>query len=899
MSDDKNRFEPMYNIPSMEELDRQWRESQENSKRAKSGAGQRSTAGRSNMGRSQNVAAQRNRSTTQRSTGQRPGNTTGRSAAGQRPGNTAGRSAAGQRPGNTAGRSAAGQRPGNAAGRKGMKPATADNKPGIAEAAAGKGKKRGKKEKKPKKFRKFRLFLKIFLLLLLLAVLGGLVAFYFKFGDDLLRWKKEAKQLVEESNRNTFRSSETSFIYAANKKPIAKLRGDKDTDYINFADIPQEAIDCMVVTEDRDFYEHSGVNFLSTAKAGFLYVKGKLMGDDSITRGGSTITQQLAKNVFLSNEQTEERKIREMFIAIEMERKYTKDEIMEFYLNNICFANGHFGIEAASKAYFSKSVKELNLPEIAFLCAIPNIPTYYDPLRHFDHTQSRKERILNQLLEAGKIEAAEYSDAVYENIELKPAEAIKTQDYMTTYAISCATKELMKKKGFEFRYEFASDEDEKQYNEEYNTIYEECHSSLYTGGYQIYTTLSAAKQRKLQKAVNQALSEFKEKTKDGIYTLQGAATCIDNETGFVVAIVGGRKQNSTTGYTLNRAFQSYRQPGSSFKPLVVYTPQLERGYTPNTIVDDTYFEDGPRNSDGTYAGKIPLRTAVEKSKNVVAWKLFEELSPSVGLSYVKKMGFSQIVKNDYYPAASLGGLTNGASTVEMASGYATIENDGVYREPTCIRKILDGNENVVISNQSERDKRQIYEENAARTMTDILTGVLIRGTAAGRGLTNMPCAGKTGTTSDKKDGWFCGFTPYYTMAVWVGYDSPKTLNNLYGNTYPLTIWRTFMEEIHQNLERKEFAGYEDLPGKKDSVVSEAPTEEPTEEPEFTEEPQDFATETPKPTKKPVETPEPTEEPVIDDPDDDNMDDIPDNNEPDDIPDDVPDDNNDTEEDLVE
>ena len=163
----------------------------------------------------------------------------------------------------------------------------------------------------------------------------------------------------------------------------------------------------------------------------------------------------------------------------------------------------------------------------------------------------------------------------------------------------------------------------------------------------------------------------------------------------------------------------------------------------------------------------------------------------------------------------------------------------------------------------------------------------------------MPCAGKTGTTSDKKDGWFCGFTPYYTMAVWVGYDSPKTLNNLYGNTYPLTIWRTFMEEIHQNLERKEFAGYEDLPGKKDSVVSEAPTEEPTEEPEFTEEPQDFATETPKPTKKPVETPEPTEEPVIDDPDDDNMDDIPDNNEPDDIPDDVPDDNNDTEEDLVE
>lgn len=900
MSDDRNKFEPMYNIPSMEELDRQWKESQESSRQGQPRAGRGSAAGRSGTGRSQNTSARNVRSaggTAQRGTAGR--STTGRNVTGRSAQSTAGRSAAGRGNGSMAGRSVSGRGAGGTESRNAINNNNVggNNNQNTSDSAKGKGLKKRKKEKKPKRFKKFRLFLKIFFLILLLAILGGLVVFYFKFGDDLLRWKKEAKQLVEESNKNTFRASETSFIYAANKKPIARLKGDKDTDYINFEEIPQEAIDCMVVTEDRDFYEHSGINFLSTAKAGFLYVKGKLMGDDSITRGGSTITQQLAKNVFLSNEQTEERKIREMFIAIELERKYTKDEIMEFYLNNICFANAHFGIEAAAKAYFSKSVKELNLSEIAFLCAIPNIPTYYDPLRHFDHTQSRKERILNQMLEAGKISAAEYSDAVYENIILKPAEAIKTQDYMTTYAITCATKELMKKKGFEFRYEFDSDEDEKKYNDEYNTMYEECHSALYTGGYQIYTTLSTAKQRKLQKTVNQTLSEFKEKTKDGIYTLQGAATCIDNETGFVVAIVGGRKQKDTIGYTLNRAFQSYRQPGSSFKPLVVYTPQLERGYTPNTIVDDTYFEGGPRNSDGTYAGKIPLRTAVEKSKNVVAWKLFEELSPSVGLSYVKKMGFSQIVDNDYYPAASLGGLTNGASTVEMASGYATIENDGVYREPTCIRKILDGNENVVISNQTERDKRQIYEENAARTMTDILTGVLIRGTAAGRGLTNMPCAGKTGTTSDKKDGWFCGFTPYYTLSVWVGYDSPRTLNNLYGSTYPLTIWHDFMEEIHQNLERKEFRGYENSPGKKESISSEKPVTEPTEEPEITDAPEDLIEETPEPTEKPEETQEPTEEPVIDEPGDEVPDDIPDNNEPDDIPDDNEPDNPDNPEDL--
>lgn len=854
MSDDRNRFDPMLNIPSMEELDRQWKEmqaAQESSKRSQSrtNAGSRSGAGRSKSGtRSAGNISQGASTRGQRAVSQRNAGSTAQRTANRNSG-------------------------------------AASSKKSVQSRDVAKSKRKGK-EKKPKKFKKFRLFLKIFLLIMLLAVLGALVVFYFKFGDDLLRWKKEAKQLVEESNRDTFRSSETSIIYASNKKPIAKLRGDKDTDYINFEDIPQEAIDCMVVTEDRDFYEHSGIDFLSTSKAGFLYVKGKLTGDDNITRGGSTITQQLAKNVFLSNEQSEERKIREMFIAIELEQKYTKDEIMEFYLNNICFANGHFGIEAASKAYFSKSVKELDLAEIAFLCAIPNIPTYYDPLQHFDHTQSRKGRILKQLLEAEVITAAEYSDAVYEEIVLKPAEAIKTQDYMTTYAISCATKELMRKKGFEFRNEFSSDEDQEAYETEYKTLYEECHSSLYTGGYQIYTSLSASKQKKLQKTLNQTLSGFKEKTEEGIYTLQGAATCIDNETGFVVAIVGGRKQKNTTGYTLNRAFQSYRQPGSSFKPLVVYTPQLERSYTPSTIVDDTYFEGGPRNSDGSYAGKIPLRTAVEKSKNVVAWKLFEELTPAVGLSYVKKMNFAEIVDSDYYPAASLGGLTNGASTVEMASGYATIENDGVYREPTCIKKVLDSNDNVIINNQKSQEQKQVYEETASRMMTDILTGVLIRGTAAGKGISNMPCAGKTGTTSDKKDGWFCGFTPYYTTAVWVGYDSPKTLNDLYGSTYPLTIWHNFMEEIHQNLERVEFKSYEGA-SKANVTETEEPTAEPTEDPEAVDVTEAPATATPKVTKEPIATetpvPTPVEEPTAEAPVD-----VPDDNGEDveDIPEDV-------------
>ena len=186
--------------------------------------------------------------------------------------------------------------------------------------------------------------MKIFLLIFLIACLGVLMVFYFKYGDDLLKWKKEAKTIVEQSTKKTFQASETSMIYASNKKMIAKLRGDKDASYINFEDIPQAAIDCMVVTEDKDFYEHSGVSLLSTGKAAFLLVKSKIQ-KQHISRGGSTITQQLAKNVFLSNEQTYERKVREIFLAVELEKKYTKDEIMEFYMNNICFGNAHFGIE--------------------------------------------------------------------------------------------------------------------------------------------------------------------------------------------------------------------------------------------------------------------------------------------------------------------------------------------------------------------------------------------------------------------------------------------------------------------------------------------------------------------------------------------------------------------------
>lgn len=661
-----------------------------------------------------------------------------------------------------------------------------------------------KQIRKKRRRKKRRLFFRIFLLVFLVAVLAGMGIFYVKYGDTLLTWQKEAKQLVGESTEDTFKNSEASMVYASNGAAIAKLKGDKDSTYLKFEDIPQYVKDAFVVTEDRDFYEHSGFDPKAIMSAGVQLIKSKLRGAGP-SRGGSTITQQLARGTFLNYDKTYERKIKEIFIAIELEKKYSKDQILEFYINNVYFANGYYGIEAASQGYFSKPASQLTLSECAFVCSIPNRPTLYNPFEHFDYTISRKKRILKQMYDQKVITKAEYDDATYEDVILDPAEDIKTQDYMTTYAVHCATEALMQMEGFKFRYEFANDAERKAYKTKYDKAYDESNKALYTAGYQIHTSLKKKVQRELQQAVNEKLSGFTSKNSEGTYELQGAATCIDNETGQVIAIVGGRKQKSTVKYTLNRGYQSYRQPGSCFKPLAVYTPQLERSYTPTSIVDDTYFEGGPHNSSGTYSGKITLRRAVEQSKNVVAWRLFQELTPKVGLGYVENMGFDGIQDNDFYPAASLGGLSKGATTVQMASAYCALENNGQWRRPTCITKISDSQGNVVFRAKKKVKSKQVYTATAAENMVDILEGVLVSGTARGYALDNMACAGKTGTTSDKKDGWFCGFTPYYTTTVWVGYDNPRPVSDLYGGTYPLYIWKQFMDVMHQD---KEYRGFD-------------------------------------------------------------------------------------------
>ena len=677
--------------------------------------------------------------------------------------------------------------------------------------------KKQKRQKNPVE-RAIGIVLKIIIALLLAIVVIGGVLIYMKYGKKLIAMESDAKKIVSKSTMETFRQNETSIIYDANGNIMSKLKGEKDVYYIKYSDIPQVAVDAITSIEDKNFFKHKGYDLKAIIRAGFAYIKNKGV----ITQGGSTITQQLARNIFLSFEESWQRKAREIFIAIELEKKYTKKEIMEFYLNNIYFANGYYGIQSASLGYFGKGVNSLSLSQITFLLSIPNSPTRYNPYENIEGTLARRDRILDQMVLDGKITEAQASKAKSEEIKLK-APKVEKSSYALTFALDRAVKALMKSEGFNFRYSFNSDEERKAYNENYSEVYSSCQTRLYSGGYRIYTSIDPEKQKLLQDTVDSGLSVSSEKSKSGIYSLQGAAVTIDNSSGRVVAIVGGRSQK-LKGSTLNRAYQSFRQPGSTIKPLIVYTPAFEQGYTPESMVKDEKIEGGPVNADGVFSGNMTVLDALAKSKNTVAWKLFTEISPAIGIGKLLDMGFSAIADTDYYPSAALGGFTKGVNAVEMASAYAAIENGGEFREPTCIMKMTDSSGNDIVADgfYQKGTSKYIYDENACKMMITCMEAVMTKGTGVGGKLATMPCAGKTGTTNDSKDLWFVGFTKYYTTSVWVGYDIPRSLAGLAYTATPLGIWKTYMDSINNGLPVAKLDDYK---------ITVAPTKEDTEETE--------------------------------------------------------------------
>lgn len=611
----------------------------------------------------------------------------------------------------------------------------------------------------------------------MISVLAGVCILFYQTGyiQTVVKLYREAQTVMEASSVEDFQTDQSGEVYDTNGSLIALLRNDgKNIVYLTADEIPEQVKAAFISIEDKRFYRHHGFDPFAILRAAR-----RLVSSNSITQGGSTITQQLARNIYLTHTVKWERKVEEIFIATALEKKYSKEELLEFYINNIYFSNGYYGIQAASQGYFSLNADELSLSQTAFLCAVPNSPGSYDPLTHMENTLKRRDLILKNMLEDGAITEPEYDAAIAETITLNPYRPSFSRTWAHTYIYECATRALMEATG---------------------QNHDACREKLYTGGYRVYTSIDMDTQKLLQDTIDRQLSSYNTRSSTGTYALQSSAVCIDNSTGMVTAIVGGRTQEGISA-DYNRAFMSFRQPGSSIKPLIVYTPALERGYTADSTVRDVKEEDGPANSSNSYAGSISFRTAVEQSKNTVANSLFRELTPETGLSYLLNMDFSSIDEKDYTLASALGGLTTGASSLEMTAGYATLANEGVYRIPTCVTMITDMDGNIIV--MPDQKARTVYEANAAHQMTDILEGVLTRGTARGKGIPDMPCAGKTGTTNDNIDGWFVGYSAYYTAGVWVGFDSPRSTSALSGSTYPVEIWQSFMTELHEGLPARE------------------------------------------------------------------------------------------------
>ena len=590
-------------------------------------------------------------------------------------------------------------------------------------------------------------------------------------GQTLIGCMREAKDLVDSSTPDTFRLAQTSYIYSDDGTQLAALAESEDATYLGYEDIPADVVNAFVSVEDRTFWNNSGVDYKGILRVCVNYVKTK----GQVAEGASTITQQLARGTFLSNEKTLSRKIKEIFIARQLTKKYTKEQIMEFYCNSCCFANGIYGVEDASQKYFGRSVSDLSLSETAYICAIPNRPEYYNPLKNSENAISRRNKILQDMYECDYITKDAGDAALAENITV--AEVSDEEDtfynYEATYAINCAIRYLMKQDGFEFKSHFEDDADYDTYNAYYDEMYKQAKHKLYTGGYKVTTTMNLKAQKNLQKIFDKELA-FNTKVDEstGIYQFQGAMTVIDNETGKVVAMIGGRSQDELQQtYSLNRGFQSFKQPGSSIKPLVIYTPALEEGYDANSTLTEIDVKAAKKSTSEKISKmsgkKMSLRYAVEDSKNGCAYSLYNIITPKVGLSYIENMNFSKIVQQDYTLSSGLGGLHHGTNTVEMANAYSTLENHGEYRQADCISSILDASGNEIYE---EPESKTVYTRSASDQMTDILEGVLNSSAGTAKGLkwssaSDVAAAAKTGTTNDNNVAWFCGYTPYYTISV--------------------------------------------------------------------------------------------------------------------------------------
>ena len=518
--------------------------------------------------------------------------------------------------------------------------------------------------------------------------------------------------------------------------------------------IPKHVQQAFIAIEDNRFYEHSGIDYRGTARALVSTLSGREV------QGGSTITQQLAKNAFLTQERSIIRKIKEAFIAKELEHKYTKDEILTMYLNQIYFGQGAYGIESASLYYFGKHVQNLDIAEAATLAAIPKSPNYYNPFENPKESKNRQELVIDQMVKYGYISANSAAKAKAKKMVYSTSH--KQQNNPRGYFFDMISQKVIAEVGAD---------------------------ALYKGGLKIYTTLDMDMQLAAEKAMRHLPNYYTDSKK--LAQPQMALAAVDPKTGYVKAMIGGRGQDK-----FNRATLAVRQPGSAFKPFV-YLTAMQNGFTPASIIEDKEeeFAKGwkPQNSDMQWHGKVSLRTALKRSLNVPTIKLAREVGVDKIVANVEKMGITTLVDSGAYSdvnlAMALGGLSKGVNPLEMASAYGVLATNGLYNKPIALLKIVDRDGKVLY--QAKPQSKRVVDAASAYLTTNMLEDVLVSGTGGGMGI-GRPAAGKTGTTDTYIDAWFVGYTPDLSTAVWVGDDNNKPMQRMYGSGAPLSIWHEFM-----------------------------------------------------------------------------------------------------------
>ena len=673
------------------------------------------------------------------------------------------------------------------------------------------------------------------------------------------------------TNLDVIPTGYATVVYDSKGNETTKLvAADSNRSYVNMNKIPEDLAHAFVAIEDERFYEHNGIDIKGILRAGVVAVRTR-----DLSQGASTITQQLIKNnVFdnWTNESTMEkiqRKIQEQYLALELEKIMDKDTILELYMNSINLGQNTLGVQAASMRYFGKPAYQLNLSECAVIASITQNPSKYNPISHPEDNADRRAKVLKNMLDQNYISQTEYDaaidDDVYSRIATVNEETESNSVY--TYFVDELTEQvladLMEQKGYNETQAYNllysgglsiyttqdpdiqkicdtvfSNEENYPDNTKWYLSYaltiqkangdrENCSSEMFKAYFKqsdstfnmLYSSQDDA-YAAIEEYKQSVMSEGDEVAGETVSLTpqpQVSLTVEDQSTGSIVAMVGGRGTKEASR-TLNRASNTTRQPGSTFKILSTYAPALESGLTLASVKNDApqnYANGRPVNNwwGTNYRGLQSLRYGIVQSANIITVKTLTQITPQLGFDYLQNFGFTTLVErrvesdgtvvSDIGQPLALGGITDGVTNMELNAGYATIANHGTYIKPHLYTKIVDHDGNVLIDN-TEQETRQVIKETTAWLLTSAMQDVVTSGTGGSVNFGNMAIAGKTGTTSDYKDVWFSGYTPYYTATTWAGYDNNAVLSSSPEKALAKTLWKAVMSEIHKDLPYESF-----------------------------------------------------------------------------------------------